>query len=144
LTLGPSVTAKVWAVGNKITTNVSSWADDSLVYKSTDCSGEAAGYVLLNSTDTSDYEATGLVIYSSKAHKIIDRNFVLSKSNWSLSEVNSYKNATGCQTNARPTWTRNSTTNAYDTYFFRYLIFSLREVQLPSIQMVDAYNVETN
>ena len=114
--------------------NISAFPDDVFVYQTSNCSGQASGYVL-----DSSY---GLKQYTPTATKLQNRIFVMSKSNWSLSEIKSFKDVDGCHPNSAPSWPQTIKVVNFDSgekQTFKYYIVSLREVNIPQVTLIDAY-----
>jgi hypothetical protein len=131
--------------GGSLSNNVqtSGWKEDVLVYQSSDCSGTASGYVMLTENDSTTLRWNGKLSYTPTAVKILDKSYVLSKSELDLSDINSWTEGGGCWTNSRPSWTKNTVRlpNGDPQREWDYALFSIREVRTPNIQLVDAYDV---
>jgi len=135
ITLAPLENTKI-QIQDRTQVDFSNFPDDVLVYQSNDCSGNSQGYVL-------KWLQTGeLRSYSPEATQLMDKVYVFSKSNLLLSQVNSYRDSSGCHRDSRPTWQRNYLTIDHQDGWvetFLYDLVSLREVQIPNLTLIDAY-----
>jgi hypothetical protein len=116
--------------------NVAASPRDVFVYKSADCSGEEAGYILRAQRGWFDS-----LQYSPVATELQDRIFQMAKSNWNLSDVKSYRDINGCNTSATPNWPQIwfDGLNSESQLTLRYVIVKLREVRVPEVTFVDGY-----
>ena len=146
ISIGPAYSNKIvdpsgGSMSNSVQT--SGWKEDVFVYQSSDCTGTAFGYVMLTENDSIKFGWNGKLSYTPTAVKILGKSYVLSKSELDLPEINSWTEGAGCWTNSRPSWTKNSVklSNYTPLREWYYVIFSIREVQTPNVQLVDAYDV---
>jgi hypothetical protein len=80
--------------------------------------------------------------YFPTATKLQSGIFVMSKSSWNLSQVKSFKDVDGCHQNSAPSWPQTFKVVDFgngEKQTFKYYIVSLREVSIPQVTLIDAY-----